>query len=96
MRRRRIKEGAPTLDLHGLTVDDASEALDRYLDHEFFAGSATVWIVTGLGKGALRNLVRETLKSNVLVTRYRELWGRFEVRLACNSRDVSDLEEASA
>ena len=49
---------ASSLDLRGARVDEALEALDRYLDDASLAGLEQVLIIHGLGTGALRDAVR--------------------------------------
>jgi DNA mismatch repair protein MutS2 len=61
MRRRAAARVAPTLDLHGERVEAALERLHAYLDDALLAGLDSVVIVHGIGTGALRRAVRETL-----------------------------------
>ena len=49
---------ASSLDLRGARVDEALEALDRYLDDAALAGLDQVVVIHGLGTGALRDAVR--------------------------------------
>ena len=60
-----------TLDLRGARVDEALEALDRYLDQAAVAGATRVTIVHGHGSGALRDAVRATLSGHPLVREWR-------------------------
>ncbi|HMJ80326.1 MAG TPA: endonuclease MutS2 [Candidatus Dormibacteraeota bacterium] len=60
-----------TLDLRGARVDEALEALDRYLDRAALAGAKRVTIVHGHGSGALRDAVREVLSTHLLVQSWR-------------------------
>ena len=60
-----------TLDLRGARVDEALEALDRYLDQAAVAGAQRVTIVHGHGSGALRDAVRATLSGHPLVREWR-------------------------
>ncbi len=50
-----------TLDLRGLTADEALERLDKYLDQAYLAGLPFVRIVHGKGTGRLREAVRAAL-----------------------------------
>jgi DNA mismatch repair protein MutS2 len=59
------------LDLRGLTVDDMLGELDRYLDTAYLAGLPFVRIIHGKGTGALRQAVREELRSHPLVSEFR-------------------------
>ncbi len=49
------------LDLRGQRVEDALEALDRYLESAYLAGLPFVRIIHGKGTGRLRQVVRESL-----------------------------------
>ncbi len=49
------------LDLRGQRVEDALEALDRYLESAYLAGLPFVRIIHGKGTGRLRQMVRESL-----------------------------------
>lgn len=50
-----------SLDLHGLTVADAREALLRHLDAALLAGHASVEVVHGIGTGRVRAAVLKEL-----------------------------------
>ncbi|MEW6716955.1 MAG: endonuclease MutS2 [Chloroflexota bacterium] len=52
------------LDLRGQRVDDALEALDRYLDAVFLARLSLVRIIHGSGMGRLREAVRQMLSQH--------------------------------
>ena len=60
-----------SLDLRGARVDEALEALDRYLDGAAAAGAGRVTIVHGHGTGALRDAVRALLSGHPLVLEWR-------------------------
>ena len=62
---------ASSLDLRGARVDEALEALSRYLDDAALAGLEQVLIIHGLGTGALRDAVREQASANPLVKTLR-------------------------
>ncbi len=57
--------------LRGMTVEDALETLERYLEQAYLAGLPWVRIVHGKGTGRLREAVRAFLKSHPLVLRFR-------------------------
>lgn len=67
---------APTVDLHGLTVDLALQRLDTFLHHELMQGTTVIKIIHGHGSGALRSSVQDYLKrmkdNNKLVTHFRD------------------------
>ena len=62
---------ASSLDLRGARVEEALEALDRYLDDASLAGLASVLIIHGLGTGALRDAVRAAAGGHPLVKSVR-------------------------
>ncbi|HSL35102.1 MAG TPA: endonuclease MutS2 [Candidatus Limnocylindrales bacterium] len=62
---------ASSLDLRGARVDEALEALTRYLDDASLAGLDKVLIIHGLGTGALRDAVRAEAAGHPLVKSIR-------------------------
>jgi DNA mismatch repair protein MutS2 len=62
---------ASSLDLRGARVDEALEALGRYLDDAALAGLEQVVIIHGLGTGALRDAVRAQAGQHPLVKDFR-------------------------
>jgi DNA mismatch repair protein MutS2 len=58
------------LDLRGMRADEASEALDRYLNDAYLAGNQVARIVHGKGTGAVRAAVRDQLARHPLVARF--------------------------
>ena len=62
---------ASSLDLRGARVDEALEALSRYLDDAALAGLDQVPIIHGLGTGALRDAVRAQPRDHPLVKSFR-------------------------
>jgi DNA mismatch repair protein MutS2 len=71
LRLERARSVASSLDLRGARVDEALEALDRYLDDAALAGLDQVLIIHGLGTGALRDAVRTEVASHPLVKSVR-------------------------
>ena len=71
MRLARARSVASSLDLRGARVDEALEALSRYLDDASLAGLDQVVVIHGLGTGALRDAVRELAGSHPLVRTFR-------------------------
>ena len=59
--------GASSLDLRGARVEEALEALARYLDDAGLAGLGKATIIHGLGTGALRDAVRIAAADHPLV-----------------------------
>jgi DNA mismatch repair protein MutS2 len=58
------------LSLRGMTVDEALEKLDGYLDRAFVAGLPYVRIVHGKGTGKLRDAVRRELRGHPHIQRF--------------------------
>ncbi len=52
------------INLIGRTVDEATDDLEKYLDHAFLAGLPRVRVIHGHGAGILRRGVREFLKGH--------------------------------
>jgi DNA mismatch repair protein MutS2 len=71
LRLERARSVASSLDLRGARVDEALDALDRYLDDAALAGLEQVLIIHGLGTGALRDAVRADAASHPLVKSVR-------------------------
>ena len=71
LRLERARSVASSLDLRGARVDEALEALGRYLDDAALAGLEQVLIIHGLGTGALRDAVRAEAASHPLVKSVR-------------------------
>jgi DNA mismatch repair protein MutS2 len=67
----RARSVASSLDLRGARVDEALEALGRYLDDASLASLEQVIIIHGLGTGALRDAVRAQASSHPLVRDFR-------------------------
>ena len=71
LRLERSRSVASSLDLRGARVEEALEALDRYLDDAGLAGLNKVMIIHGLGTGALRDAVRAEASGHPLVRSMR-------------------------
>ena len=67
----RARTVASSLDLRGARVDEALEALARYLDDAALAGLESATIIHGLGTGALRDAVRGQATGHPLVKTQR-------------------------
>jgi DNA mismatch repair protein MutS2 len=52
------------LDVRGQRVEDALEALDRYLESAYLAGLPFVRVIHGKGTGRLRQVIRESLNQS--------------------------------
>ena len=71
LRLERARSVASSLDLRGARVDEALEAMSRYLDDASLAGLAKVLIIHGMGTGAVRDAVRASASSHPLVKSLR-------------------------
>jgi DNA mismatch repair protein MutS2 len=71
LRIERANTVASSLDLRGARVDEALEALSRYLDDAGLAGLTKAIIIHGSGTGALRDAVRRAAADHPLVTSVR-------------------------
>ncbi|MEW5994339.1 MAG: Smr/MutS family protein, partial [Candidatus Zixiibacteriota bacterium] len=54
----------PEIHLRGMTVEEAMEALEKFLDRAVLAGFSQVYIVHGKGTGALRRTLTDYLKNH--------------------------------
>ena len=71
LRLERARSVASSLDLRGARVDEALDALSRYLDDASLAGLAKVLIIHGMGTGAIRDAVRTAASNHPLVRSLR-------------------------
>ncbi len=62
---------SPEIDLRGMILDDAIEAVDKYLDDVSIAGLREVTIIHGKGTGVLRSGIHQFLKNNSHVGSFR-------------------------
>jgi DNA mismatch repair protein MutS2 len=69
----RSETPAPSLDLdmRGWRVDEVVPELERYLNDAFMANMPFVRLIHGKGTGALRQVVREELATNPLVSSFK-------------------------
>jgi DNA mismatch repair protein MutS2 len=73
VRLRNEEESAPAeLNVIGHNVDDATRALEKFLDRAFLAGLSRVRIVHGSGMGILRRALRQYLQSHPQVASVSE------------------------
>lgn len=64
-------EMSQTLDLRGYRVEEALDAVENYLDQASLANLTPVYIIHGHGTGALKQSVREFLKTSPYVAKFR-------------------------
>ncbi|HOV26118.1 MAG TPA: endonuclease MutS2 [Pseudobacteroides sp.] len=67
----KTKNISPEIDLRGMNLDEAVEAVDKYLDDASIAGLKEVTLIHGKGTGVLRNGIHQFLKLNSHVSSYR-------------------------
>ena len=61
----------PEINVLGLTVSEAIQIIDKYIDDCFIAKLTPVRIVHGKGTGALRKGIHQYLKTNKIVDNFR-------------------------
>lgn len=59
------------LDLRGMTVAEAIESVEKYLDDAYLAGLPKAYLIHGKGTGALRKAITELLGGHRFVKGYR-------------------------
>mgnify|MGYP000114957331 CR=1 FL=1 len=67
----RSEEVPHSIDIHGLTQDEAYPLLERFLDRSHLAGWHEVYVIHGLGTGTLRRMVQDLMKKHPLVKSFR-------------------------
>lgn len=60
-----------TLDLRGYRVEEALDSLEFFLDKASLANLAPVYIIHGIGTGALRSAIQDFLSTSPYVAKYR-------------------------
>jgi len=66
-------ESVPTeINVIGQTVDEATRAVEKFVDRAFLAGALRLRVVHGSGMGILRKALREFLKSHPHVAQVSE------------------------
>mgnify|MGYP001286668080 CR=1 FL=1 len=66
-----VRSSLNSLDLRGQRVDEALDALDKFIDEIFGRGETAAFIIHGHGTGALRAAVREHLRSSPYPRHFR-------------------------
>ncbi len=60
-----------SIDVRGMTLDEAEIETDKYLDEAFLSGQTEVMVIHGKGTGVLRNGLRSFLKTHTHVEGFR-------------------------
>lgn len=55
---------SPEIHLRGMTVEEALESLDKYLDQAVVAGLHRIYVIHGKGTGTLRRILSDYLKNH--------------------------------
>jgi len=63
---------SPSIDLHGLNLDEAEMLVEKYLDDAMLARMHEVVICHGRGSGVLRDGIRRMLRGHKHVAKYRK------------------------
>jgi len=67
-----INEELPhSLDIHGMTQDEAYPILEKYIDSAHLAGWQQVYVIHGHGTGVLRQMTQRLLEKHPLVHSFR-------------------------
>lgn len=61
----------PEVHLRGLTVDEATEKIDKYLDSAVVSGLTQIYVIHGKGTGTLRKVISGYLKKHLAVKSFR-------------------------
>ncbi|MDD4494750.1 MAG: endonuclease MutS2 [Eubacteriales bacterium] len=69
--REKVSTITTEIDVRGKAVDEAIEAVEKFIDDASLAGLGEVIIIHGKGTGALRSGIHKSLKSNSGVKTYR-------------------------
>lgn len=59
-----LEYGAPLLDLHGLTQDEAWYEVEHFIDQQLAAGQPGVKIMHGIGTGTLKKMLQQKLQKH--------------------------------
>ncbi len=62
---------SPTLDIHGFTVEESHEALEIHLDSAIRAGLKEIYVMHGIGTGALKRFVGDYLRKHPQISHVR-------------------------
>ncbi|UCD95168.1 MAG: endonuclease MutS2 [Candidatus Zixiibacteriota bacterium] len=68
---REVTAPGPELHLRGMTVEEAKEALDKFLDSAILHGLTQIYVIHGKGTGTLRKQLSQFLKAHSAVASFR-------------------------
>jgi DNA mismatch repair protein MutS2 len=68
---RKMDACSPSIDLHGMPLDEAERLVEKYLDDAILAHMHEVMICHGRGEGILREGIRRMLKKNKHAAKFR-------------------------
>jgi DNA mismatch repair protein MutS2 len=68
---REMTAPGPELHLRGMTVEEAKEALDKFLDSAVLHGLTQIYVIHGKGTGTLRKQLSQFLKAHSAVASFR-------------------------
>ena len=77
----------PELDLHGENINGVEEKVDQFLYQNFVKKQSAVRIITGGGKGILKEKIKNYLLKNNLVDEIVDEFGTIAVMLVKNRLD---------
>lgn len=66
-----LADSSDTIDLHGMTTEEAGEQLDEFISTCLLIGHPTIRVMHGIGTGRLRNFVQSYLKRHPQATNVR-------------------------
>ena len=55
---------SPEIHLRGMTVEEALESLERYMDKAVIAGLGQIYVIHGKGTGTLRRVLSDYLRKH--------------------------------
>jgi DNA mismatch repair protein MutS2 len=69
---RGMQDSSDTIDLHGMTVEEAQEYLDEFINRAILSNVPTIRVMHGVGTGRLRTFVQDYLRSSGQASNVRQ------------------------